>query len=336
MRAQKAPDLFRIAGRVVATRLPEGVITPGKLLIKRDSTAGTMARPRNLRAESGRSGGGFLSANPSEIVTESDAVIEIRIRAASQADAMHQANEKHIRPLVAALTIATGQPAHVELIRMARERPDGTIDDEGWSTWSDFAMMTNLGAMPSMEAAERNSVIGMIGLFAQDRVGSRAAEDLVEGMKMRWTAGGRTAELEGATLRLFLVIERVASRVSASQKPTPAEFADQQRVVNSLKRDLQRAPTATAVRQIRNAATALQKAEAKRLVRDIHHASTELGLRLGTQEAALDLNKLRNQSLAHPGSARIEANIAKNASLASDTALEFLAGYARWTSRLST
>ncbi len=39
----------RVAGRIVATRLPEGPLIPEAMVIKRDPSAASMERPRNLQ-----------------------------------------------------------------------------------------------------------------------------------------------------------------------------------------------------------------------------------------------------------------------------------------------
>lgn len=322
---------FRVVGRIVAARLPEGVIVPN-LLIRRDANASRLARPTNLSAKSGRTGGGFLSASPSEITIESDALVELRVRATDETDAVDVAQRTLIRPLVAALMLATGQSAHVELTRAAPEDTQGNVQDEGWSVWSDSAMVTNLGPMPAMTDDETTNLSGVMKTFHHDNVAAAAAADLVEAGKMMWTTGSRPAEIEAAVLRKFHVIERVAKRVATARPAEPGEGEREARIVNSLTRDLQTVPPATAARRIRNAAKQLEQSEGQRLSNDIAYTCDVFGLTDDVKAAALNLNKLRNQSLAHPGKGKPHSELVANAEAATRTAAVFLHEYAEWVS----
>lgn len=319
---------YRLQGRVVASRLPEGELIPN-LKIWRNPEAARAARAKNLTSRSGREGGGWVSASPSEITTESDTVVELRIKMNEERehDLVRVAQERFIRPLVAALVIVTGKPAHVELIRTAKENPDGTVVDTGERVWTDWAWMYNAGMMPTMDGDERARVVGAMGRLHSDKVAAAAGVDLVEAAKMSWTAGGRSAEVEAAVLRNFLVVERIATRVAAKR---PVEAADEEprlRIIDNLAQNLRTQTPSQAARRIKNAAAALEQQQGLRLARDIDYTCTRLSLDDETRESAHSQSKLRNQSLAHPGKPQPHRRLAASAKQAGEVAESFLRAY---------
>ncbi len=82
--------------------------------------------------------------------------------------------------------------------------------------------------------------------------------------------------------------------------------------------------------QGRDAIGALDLLDGKRLAQDIEDTCERLGLTNDTRNDGLDLNRLRNQSLAHPGKNLTRERLAVSRSKARDACCRFLHGYIRW------
>ncbi len=301
------------------------------VLIRRDPSAARLTRPRNLVAQSGRTTGGFLSAAPAEVSLESDCLIELRVRARDEGHAAEVAQERLIRPLTAALSLVCGGFAHVELARVAVESEIGQVVDEGWSVWSDSGLMHNVGAMPRMAEDEARWLSDILGVLRNDTVAKNAAADFVEGDRLAWTSGGRSTEVGAAVLRYFQVIERIATRMGASRKQETGEEDAKSAIVNDLARHLRGHGTVHAkIGKVRNATRSLDELGGMRLATDIEHACGQLALASDKRIAALGLNRLRNQSLAHPGKGLTRERLAASQSQARGASYAFLDGYTRW------
>ncbi|MGB3764635.1 MAG: hypothetical protein WA966_15580 [Ornithinimicrobium sp.] len=318
---------FRLEGRLVCAVLPQGRLAPD-IVVRRVNPSETGTRARSLRATSRRGGGGFISAGPSEIVTESEGVVEMRVRAPDESTAARVALETVVYPLTAALVMATGEDAHVELTRVVRENSQGEPVDGGQGVWSDWAKMTDLGAMPPMDPVDQAVLARRLHGLRRDKTASGASGDLVEGTRMGWTSGGREAQVRAGILRQFMVIERIAKRVAADRVIDPSEGRESDRLIEDLRRDLAARPsTALAARRIKNTALSLEKQAGRRLSGDIEFAADAMGLDATTRDDALMLNRFRNQVLAHPGKSGPSREWSGQGARAERTARTFLDGY---------
>lgn len=319
-------------GRIVAKSLPEGLVVPG-LHIHRSDSAGIWARPKSLSATTGAGSVGFISAGPSEVSVQSNAIVEMRVRASDESEAVRRARQRFVFPLTAALMITTGKPVHIEILRAAPEDQDGRVQDQGWSVWSDAGFLTDLGDMAAMGESRRSDLVAHLSKFHNDRTAASAAADLVQATRLQWTSGGRRAELEASALRHFLVIERVSTRVASMRDNSPSseEMERKRRIVAALKRSLETVDVDKNEKSVMKAAKEFDGAARGRLARNISFACEKLALSEEVRKIALDAQKLRNQALAHPGGSRASVRLAERVEPIAEAAGEFLRAYNAWT-----
>lgn len=241
----------------------------------------------------------LLSVLPADSLVRSRWTVFFRVEAADADAAVAVVEGERLPALVAACAAVFNEAVAVSLVRVAEEDSAGRLTNSH-SPWSLSLRTRGFTVSPAEPAAiDRASRLALV--VPRDPLAKKAAALYSDALRLDELNAGLAPLQAAALLGYYKVIEAVA--VSHSRGLDPADAEGQQReVVERLRRGLAGSGgTSNRARQVLNAADELRRVQGAFLSQRVAAAGSAIGVAAEDVRAAVDLGKLRNTSLSHPG-----------------------------------
>jgi hypothetical protein len=278
----------------------------------------------------------YFSTLPARLIVRSSWVIWLRATATNADEAWDLITNDQLPIVVAALSVFGTPLPRIELLRIGREDSKGVIH-EPRTKW----IGGTFGGFATRHLSQEEVPVLTAIHSAANRFATSPSRHFYEALCQRDQSDHSSRNLGNTILSYFLVIEEIAQnavlrkQIEELKKPDN-ETDDEEKtklteILDELRRSLKDdTEAATHIRSTEKALNDTKRLKRQYLNQKIEDAGTHLGIEQSTITDSLEIARIRNSSLGHPGHVPSEV-LLEFVETAEHCSTAFLSAFIRWS-----